>query len=169
MKLNSLLILGALAGSAVAFTVPSTASARPSSAGLTRQNMFGGAGAGMPSEDNPEELKQMQNAAKQMGMSLEEYKLGINARMRLVERLNVARVKGGNAATVQVERDGNNPPQYLEITVTDAGKALGKEALSAELVKALKSASDSSRNTRTEAQKSMMTYIGDEMKKLGLA
>lgn len=129
--------------------------------------MFGGAGAGVPSEDRPEELKQMEDAAKQMGMSLEEYKLGMTARARLVEALNAARVYGGSKDTVSVERDGNNPPTHLEITITDAGKALGKEKLSAELVKALKSASDASRQTRSEEQKLMMSYIGDEMKKIG--
>lgn len=165
MKLNSAFLLAAFAGSASAFA-PSTASSARSA--LTRQNMFGGAGAGIPSEDNPEELKQMEQAARQMGMSLEEYKLGISARMRLVEELNAARVKGGNVATVSIERDGNNPPKYLEISITDAGKALGKEAVSAELVKALKTASDASRIARTEAQKGMMTFIGDEMKKLGV-
>lgn len=122
---------------------------------------------GVPSEDNPEELKKMEDAARQMGMSLPEYKLGISARLRLVEQLNSARVSGGNTATVAIERDGNNPPKHLEITITDAGKVLGKDAMSAELIKALKSASDASRNARTEAQKGMMTFIGEEMKKLG--
>jgi hypothetical protein len=133
----------------------------------TQHFMFGGAGAGVPSEDKPEELKQMEDAAKQMGMSLEEYKLGITARSRLVEALNAARVFGGNKDTVSVERDGNNPPTHLKITITDAGKALGKEKLSTELVKALKTASDASRQTRSEEQKRMMLYIGDEMKKIG--
>jgi ribosomal 50S subunit-associated protein YjgA (DUF615 family) len=128
--------------------------------------MFGGAGAGVPSEDNPEEMKKMEEAAKQMGMSLAEYKLAISARVRLAEQLNSARVKGGKDGTVSVERDGNNPPKHLEITITEAGKALGKDALSAELITALKAASDASRVKRTEAQKGMMTYIGDEMKKL---
>ena len=149
-----------------AFTTiyPSTASTMRCS---TEMYMFGGAGAGVPSEDRPEELKQMEDAAKQMGMSLEEYKLGISARSRLVEALNAARVYGGNKDTVSVERDGNNPPTHIKITITDAGKALGKEKLSAELVKALKSASDASRQTRTAEQKRMMSFIGDEMKKIG--
>jgi DNA-binding protein YbaB len=133
----------------------------------THHHMFGGAGAGVPSEDRPEELKQMEDAAKQMGMSLEEYKLGMTARARLVEALNAARVYGGNKDTVSVERDGNNPPTHLKISIADTGKALGKEKLSTELVKALKSASDASRQTRTEEQKRMMSYIGDEMKKIG--
>lgn len=121
----------------------------------------------MPSEDNPEELKAMEDAAKQMGMSLEEYKLGMSARVRMTETLDAARVTGGSPDTIAVERDGNNPPKFLEITITEAGKALGKEKVSEELVKALKTASDSSRTSRMEAQKSMMGYISEEMKKLG--
>lgn len=145
-----------------------TTSTRPNTLYATTQlHMFGGAGAGVPSEDRPEEMKQMEEAAKQMGMSVEEYKLGMSARVRLVEALNKARVVGGDKDTVSVERDGNNPPTFIQISITEAGKALGKEKLSTELVRALKTASDKSRETRTEEQKRMMSYIGDEMKKIG--
>ena len=128
--------------------------------------MFGGAGEGMPSEDNPEDLKKMEDTAKAMGMSLEEYKLGIGARVRLMAELDAARVKGGTTDKVAVERDGNNPPKFLEITITDDGKALGKEQLSKELVKALKVAAEGSQKARVEAQKGMMTFVSEEMKKL---
>jgi hypothetical protein len=127
--------------------------------------MFGGAGAGVPNEDNPEDLKQMEDAAKSMGMSLGEYKLGMGARTRLTEELDATRLTAGKVDTVLVERDGNNPPKFLEVTITDAGKALGKDAVSKELVAALKEASDDSRKARTDAQKNMMTYISEEMKK----
>ena len=56
----------------------------------------------------------------------------------------------------------------MEITITDGGKAAGKEALSKELVTLLKQASDSSRTKRQEAQKSMMLFIQEESKKLGM-
>lgn len=134
---------------------------------LTQQFMFGGAGAGVPSEDNPEEMKKMEDAAKQMGMSLEEYKLGMQARVRMTQKLDATRVTGGSPDKVAVERCGNNPPKFLEVTITDAGKALGKDGVSAELVKALKTAADASRVSRTDAQKEMMGYISEEMKKLG--
>lgn len=168
MKLNSLLVLAALIGSASAFAVvvvvpSSSVSARTT---LTRQYMFSGAGAGIPSEDNPEKYNEMVQSAKQMGMSVDEYKLGVSARLRFNQEIDAARVQGGSPSTVLVERDGNNPPKFLDITITDAGKAQGKEALSKELVKALKGASDASRNARNEAQKQMMAYIGEEMKKL---
>jgi DNA-binding protein YbaB len=140
---------------------------RPSKLHNTQLNMFGGAGAGVPSEDNPEEMKKMEEAAKAMGMSLEEYKLGMAARVRLAEALNKARVSGGNKDTVSVERDGNNPPTFIQISITEAGKALGKEKLSSELVTALKNASDKSRDARKDEQQKMMSYIGEEMKKIG--
>jgi hypothetical protein len=148
------------------FTASTIASPKLSTA-TTQLFMFGGAGAGVPSEDRPEEMKQMEDAAKQMGMSVEEYKLGMSARVRFTEALNKARVLGGNKDTVSVERDGNNPPTFIKVSITDTGKALGKEKLSTELVKALKTASDKSREARTEEQKRMMSYIGDEMKKIG--
>jgi len=132
-------------------------------------SMFGGAGEGVPKDDDEEEVKKMEQAAKAMGMSVDEYKLGMIARTRLSKALDDARVTGGNADTVLVERDGNNPPKYLEIKITDAGKALGKEAVSKELCAALKSSADESRKSRAAAQKDMMAYIGEEMKALGKA
>jgi len=163
MKLN-LFLIAALAGAASAFAPASTVARKNT---LTQQFMFGGAGAGMPSEDNPEEMKAMEDAAKQMGMSLEEYKLGMSARLRMTQQLDAIRVTGGSPEKVAVERCGNNPPKFLEVTITDAGKALGKDGVSSELVKALKVASDGSRLSRMEAQKGMMSYISEEMKKLG--
>lgn len=120
----------------------------------TARFMFGGAGAGVPSEDNPEELAAMEQAAKSMGMSIDEYKLGIGARLKLTEELDAVRLTAGNSDTVSISRCANNPPKFLEITITDAGKALGKEAVSKELVTALQKASDDSRESRTAAQKS---------------
>lgn len=131
--------------------------------------MFGGAGEGVPAEDDPEEQKKMEAAAKSMGMSVDEYKLGVAARIRLTNELNGARLVGGNKDKVAVERDGNNPPKHLEIVITDAGKALGKDGVSKELVSALKAASEASKKARTDAQKDMMQFISEEMKKMGKA
>lgn len=162
MKLSSVLTCSAaLISSATAFTV-----VQPSIRTATQQYMFGGGGAAAPTEDDPEALAKMEAAAKQMGMSVEEYKLGISARMKLNENLSNMRVQGGDEATVFVERDGQNPPMFLEITITEAGKALGPETVSKELCAALKTSSELSRAGRAEAQKNMMQYIGDEMKRL---
>ena len=133
---------------------------------LTQQNMFGGGGEGVATEDDPEAVAKMEQAAKSMGMSLEEYQLGIRSRMKLNEDLCAMRIKKGDDATVSVERDANNPPQFMEITITDAGKELGQEAVSSALVTALKQAQEASRAGRAEAQKKMMAFIGDEMKRI---
>ena len=127
--------------------------------------MFGGAGAGAPKEDNPEEAAQMAQTAKQMGMSLEEYTLAMNAQVRLRDLMDSTMVKTGKADTVLIERDLNNPAKKFEITITEAGKAQGKEALSKELIATLKKSSDEARVGRGKAQKEMMDYIGEQMKK----
>lgn len=111
----------------------------------------------------------MEEAARAMGMSLDEYKLGIRARMKLQKELDSARVAGGNKATIAVERDANNPPKVLDIIITEAGKALGPEKVSKELCSALKAASEEARKARTESQKGMMQFITEEMKTGGKA
>mmetsp|Transcript_972 Transcript_972/g.2669 ORF Transcript_972/g.2669 Transcript_972/m.2669 type:complete len:166 (-) Transcript_972:26-523(-) len=147
---------------AAAFNVsPAVASIRPQ----TTLGMFGGAGAGAPKEDNAEEAAQMEQTAKAMGMSLEEYTLAMNARVRLTESLDKTMVTGGKADTVQVVRDLNNPAKSFEIKITEAGKALGQEGLSKELIAALKKSGDEARVGRAQAQKQMMEYIGEQMKK----
>ena len=55
-----------------------------------------------------------------MGMSVEEYQLGINARVRMESSINDLRVVGGDEGSGgTVERDGNMPPKHLVIKVTD--------------------------------------------------
>jgi len=164
---TSAFVLSCLLASGSAF-VPALVQT-PKHKTLTPQFMFGGAGEGVPSEDDPEALKQMEQAAKAMGMSVDEYKLGMKARTRLAKQLDDARVSGGDTDKVAIERDANNPPKHLEITITDAGKALGQEKVSSELVAALKSASEEARKIRMDAQKGMMQFIADEMKSMGKA
>ena len=167
MKLSNVLTYSALllASSASAFTTVAPVASR-ATASLTQQHMFGGGGGGVPTEDDPEAQEKMEAAAKSMGMSVEEYQLGIKARMKLNEELSKLKITAGNSDTVAVSRDGHNPPQLLEITITDKGKGLGKDGVSKELVAALKKASDDSRKGRADAQKGMMSYIQEEMKKV---
>ena len=47
----------------------------------TQLGMFGGAGAGAAMEDDPEAQAQIEAAAKSMNMSVDEYKLGMKARV----------------------------------------------------------------------------------------
>ena len=159
MKLSFVASCALVISQAAAFHV---APARQQS--LTQHNMFSGAGAGKPAEDNPEEQAQMEKAAKAMGMSVDEYAIAMNARVKLQETLDQTIVKAGKADTVAVERDVNNPPKTFEVTITEAGKALGPEAVSKELVAALKKASDDARTGRAEAQKTMMGFITEQLK-----
>ena len=162
MKLCTLVIASTLAVSVSAFSA-----AGPARAAVRPLSMFTGAGEGVPSEDDPEALASMEASAKAMGMTLDEYKLGINARQRLTSSLDSARLVSGDVDTVSIERDGHNPPKYLEVTITEAGKALGKDEVSKKLIAAIKASSDESKVTRAEAQKDMMMFISEEMKKVG--
>lgn len=164
MKIQTFLTATALlASSATAFVVPA---ARPAVM-ATQLDMFGGAGAGAAMEDDPEAQAQIEAAAKSMNMSVDEYKLGLRARMKLAEELDAARVSAGDDQ-VGVSRDANNPPKFLEITISDDAKAAGAGSVSKELCAALKKASEGSRAKRGESQKQMMVFIQEEAKKLGL-
>ena len=132
--------------------------------------MFSGGALDVEEEEDDEKRTQIERMAKAVGMTVEEYQLGMNARLRMEDAINNLRVVGGDATAmgVTVERDGNMPPRHLVVTVTDAGKALGKAKLEKNIVEALKSASDKSAVGRNEAQKDMMKYISDSMKKMGI-
>ena len=138
----------------------------PQKNALTQRNMFSGAGEAAPKEDDEGQIAEMEKIAKAMGMSVEEYQLGINARMRMEKEINELRVKSGDDK-VSVERDGNSPPQHLVINVSEEGKALGKVVLEEKLVEALKDASNQSKKGREMAQQKMMQYIGEQMKAMG--
>ena len=130
--------------------------------------MFSGSSLDVEEEEDDEKREQIEKMAKAMGMTVEEYQLGINARLRMEAAINNIRVTGGDAAAgVTVERDGNTPPKHLVVTVTEEGKGMGKAKLEKMLVEALKSASEKSKVARDEAQKDMMKYISDSMKKMG--
>mmetsp|Transcript_25473 Transcript_25473/g.24407 ORF Transcript_25473/g.24407 Transcript_25473/m.24407 type:complete len:166 (-) Transcript_25473:349-846(-) len=146
----------------------SRSSSSSSSSNTQQLFMFGGAGAGAPTEDDPEQMAAMQKMAGAMGMSVEEYQLGMRARTNMEESINTLRVVGGNEAKgVTVERDGNSPPKHLKVTVTDDGKALGKVALEKEIISALKQANELSKKGREDAQAGMMQFISSEMKRMG--
>jgi len=130
--------------------------------------MFSGSSLDVEEEEDDEKRAEIEKMARAMGMSVEEYQLGMNARTRMETAINEVRVIGGDPAKgVSVERDGNMPPKHLVVTVTEEGKALGKEKLEKMLVDALKGASEKSKVARDEAQKDMMKYISESMKKMG--
>eukprot|EP00581_Thalassiosira_minuscula_P015808 CAMPEP_0183716056 /NCGR_PEP_ID=MMETSP0737-20130205/10081_1 /TAXON_ID=385413 /ORGANISM="Thalassiosira miniscula, Strain CCMP1093" /LENGTH=172 /DNA_ID=CAMNT_0025945265 /DNA_START=52 /DNA_END=570 /DNA_ORIENTATION=+ len=170
MKLSLLTIAASAATLTHAFTPAPcrTITTRQSSCSSSSLNMFSGGALDVVEEEDDEQRAQIEKMAKAMGMSVEEYQLGMNARLRMEDAINELRVVGGDPATgVSVERDGNMPPRHLVVTVTDEGKATGKEKLEKALVEALKSANDKSKVGRDEAQKDMMTYISESMKKMG--
>lgn len=155
----------ALAGThAFAPSPPGRALSRPTSS----LSMFTGGALGVEEEEDDAKRAQIEGMAKAMGMSVEEYQLGMNARLKMEEAIDELRVVGGEEGSgVTVERDGNMPPKHLVIAVTEAGKEMGKEKLEGAIVKALKDANEKSEVGRGEAQKVMMTYITDSMKKMG--
>jgi DNA-binding protein YbaB len=163
MKLSIVSLLALSLGSASAFA-PSVNNVARTSA--MQRNMFSGAGEATPKEDEEGQLAEMEKVAKAMGMSLEEYQLGMNARMRMEKEIADLRITSGDDL-VKVERCGNSPPQHLVITVSDEGKALGKKALEEKLLAALKDAGDQSKKGREKAQGNMMQFIGDQMKAMG--
>ena len=131
--------------------------------------MFSGGALDIEEEEDDEKRTQIEQYAKAMGMSVEEYQLGMNARVKMETAINDLRVIGGDEANgVTVERDGNMPPRHLVVTITEEGKAKGKEVLEGLIVDALKSAADKSKVGRDQAQKDMMAYISDSMKKMGM-
>mmetsp|Transcript_22336 Transcript_22336/g.54104 ORF Transcript_22336/g.54104 Transcript_22336/m.54104 type:complete len:175 (-) Transcript_22336:405-929(-) len=153
-----------------AFTTSRTSAiARPQqTCSVVGLNMFSGGALDVEEEEDDEKRAQIEQMAKAMGMTVEEYQLGMNARLRMEDSINDLRVVGGDASTgVSVERDGNMPPKHLVVTVTEEGKAMGKEKLEKSIVEALKSASEKSKVGRDEAQKDMMAYISESMKKMG--
>mmetsp|Transcript_17547 Transcript_17547/g.20941 ORF Transcript_17547/g.20941 Transcript_17547/m.20941 type:complete len:177 (-) Transcript_17547:303-833(-) len=148
-------------------TIAFTPTTNPTTTTTTQRNMFGGTGKGLAIDDGMDEEKTAQDTqiAAAMGMSLEEYQLGMQARMKMEQDISDIRASGGDPAKgVTVERDGNSPPKHLIVTVTDVGKALGKVALEKELVSALAGATEASKKGREDAQKGMMQYIAEQMK-----
>jgi ribosomal 50S subunit-associated protein YjgA (DUF615 family) len=61
--------------------------------------------------------------------------------------------------------DGVSPPNHLIVTISDAGKAKGKETVSKELATAFQKAIEEAKKGRQEAQKNMMQFIGEQLKK----
>jgi hypothetical protein len=170
MKMMKIAVfLASLSTSVVAFAPSSlfpTAGVRTTSP--TRRSMFGGAGGGGMSLDNdPNMDAQMEMAAKQLGIPLDEYKLGMQARMRLTKQLDEARITAGDESKIAIERDANNPPKFIEIVITDEGKALGKDIVTKEVLAQLQSTAEYAKTKRGDAQRDMMMWIGDEMKKRG--
>jgi len=141
-------------------TAPSFVANIPST---TQRNMFGGTGA--TPEADPEKEAQIEAAAKSMGFTVKEYKLVLKMQENLANAVNSLRVTGGSVVKgVTVELDGNSPAIHIKISITDAGKALGKAMLEKELVSALKEATDAAKKGQQTAIQKMNQDIAEELK-----
>ena len=162
-----LLALCSTIATSAAFVPAASFVMRQQTSGITTPdalNMFSGAGEGAMKEDmDPDQAKAIEEAAKAMGMSVAEYQLGINARMRFETAIGEMRYSAGDT-DIQIEVDGRSPPNHLVITITEAGKAKGKEAVSAELAAAFKKTTADARGGRQAAQNDMMKFIQGQMK-----
>ena len=126
--------------------------------------MFSGGGDGAMKEDaNPEQVKAIQDAAKAMGMTVDEYQLGINARMKFETAIGELRYSAGDD-DIGLEVDGRSPPTHMVVKISEAGKAKGKDAVSAGLAAAFKKTSTDARGGRQAAQNDMMKFIQEAMK-----
>lgn len=133
--------------------------------------MFGGAGAPALEEDeDPEKEKQIEQAAKAMGFSVNEYKLVLRMQENLANAVNSLRCTGGNEAKgVTITMDGNSPPKFLKVKITDDGKKLPKADLEKEITTALKDASAQAKKENQAAIMRMNQEVAAEMKKMGMA
>jgi hypothetical protein len=152
-----LLFIVAVTTVATAFSV--SPHAPTSTKSTTNLNMFGGAGAGSPTEDNPEEEDRMKKAAAAMGMPVEEYKLAMRAQKKLATDMDTTRVQGGSTDSVLIDRDINNPPKDLKVAITESAKSKGKTFIAEELVKALETAKVEAAKGRNKARIDMMEMI----------
>jgi len=129
--------------------------------------MFGGAGALEEDDEySEEEEANIQAAARQLGFSPSEYKLVLRMQKNLADAVNTLRVTGGEG-DVTVTMDGNSPPKFLEVKITDEGKALGKAALEKTLLTAMKDANEQAKKGQQAAVTNMNADIAEEMKKMG--
>ena len=164
MKSNTLAAM-LLTATAVSAFSPATSFVPRTAAGVSTmsRNMFSGSGEAAPKEDDTARIEAMEAAAKSMGMSLEEYQIGMQARVRFESEIDALRLTGGDA-DIGIEQDGRGPPIHLEITITEDGKAKGKDVVENELVAAFSAASEKAKEGRAAAQKNMMGWIAEEMK-----
>lgn len=127
-------------------------------------HMFSGGGDGAMKEDaSPEQLKALEDAAKAMGMTVDEYQLGINARMKFEAAIGALRYSAGDD-DIGLEVDGRAPPTHLVVKISEAGKAKGQDAISAGLAAAFKKTAADARGGRQAAQNEMMKFIQEAMK-----
>lgn len=133
--------------------------------------MFGGAGSAPALDDEESEAreKEIEAAAKAMGFSTNEYKLVLRMQQSLASAVNDLRVSGGSEEKgITVAMDGNSPPGFVEVIISEDAKGTGKASLEKELVAALKEATDKAKVGQQEAVQKMNAEIAEEMKSSGM-
>eukprot|EP00542_Grammatophora_oceanica_P012631 CAMPEP_0194046372 /NCGR_PEP_ID=MMETSP0009_2-20130614/21060_1 /TAXON_ID=210454 /ORGANISM="Grammatophora oceanica, Strain CCMP 410" /LENGTH=162 /DNA_ID=CAMNT_0038691633 /DNA_START=29 /DNA_END=517 /DNA_ORIENTATION=- len=151
----SLTLLALVAVSTQAFTP-----ARPQRAtfvSTTSQHMFGGSGSA-PNFDDPEEKEKYEKAAKAFGMSVDDYILAEKARMKITDDMANGRVSGGSD-DIGVETDLFAQHQFIDIKLTEDGKAKGAETVATELAAAFKSCTEEATKGRAKIQQGVMEYV----------
>ena len=134
----------------------------PSSSALS---MFGGSGD--DEEVSDEQEAQIEKAAQAMGFSVSEYKLVLRMQKQLSDAVNGMRCSAGG--DVKVTIDGNSPPLFLEIDVSEAAKGKGASNVENALVAAYKEAAAEAKKGQQAAVQKMNQDIAAEMKKMGVA
>mmetsp|Transcript_15990 Transcript_15990/g.35985 ORF Transcript_15990/g.35985 Transcript_15990/m.35985 type:complete len:162 (-) Transcript_15990:257-742(-) len=155
----SILFLLAIPSGSVAFA-PQPFSRPVTKCSNVKRQMFSGSGGGADSLDEAED------AAKAMGMNLQEYQLAMRMRNELGETLTNFRAVGSNTgSSVKVTYDGNVKP--LSVEVTDDAIASGKDQLEKDLVKAWGEAIEGAQKAAQGAMQKMQMDIATEMKSMG--
>lgn len=168
IALPFLLISGAVAFSANrAFAPQYNNAVSRSSVSSSALSMFGGAADDDDEEVSEEQEAQIEQAAKAMGFSVSEYKLVLRMQKQLADAVNGMRCSAGN--DVKVTIDGNSPPLYLDIDVSETTKGKGAVAVETAFVAAYKEAANEAKKGQQAAVQNMNQDIAGEMKKMGIA
>merc|ERR1711862_883303 len=168
----TLLIILKLLPCITCFTSPLTFSSLQKTQ-TTKHYMFGGAGSTPldDDEEDEEKEKQIEQAAKAMGFSVNEYKLVLRMQNNLANTVNALRVSGGDLDKkgVSITMDGYSPPKFVNVEINDMGKEKGKSAFTKEVLAALKEASEKAKKEQQAAIQKMNSDIAEEMKRTGMA
>jgi DNA-binding protein YbaB len=129
--------------------------------------MFSGSALNLEEEEDDAKREMIERTAKQTGMPIEEVQLSFASRERMEKQIDEGRFIGGSEESgIVVERDGNLPAKFYQVKINDSAKGQGKAEVEKMLVDALHTAAEKSKEGREEAQRDMMKFIGEGMKKL---
>lgn len=109
---------------------------------------------------------QIEQQAKAMGMTVEDYEMGMTARKNFTKTLSTARCESdSNNRIVSITQDANNPPQHLQVTLLQDKLPEKQQELSESIVNAWKDVNAKAKKVRLLAQQDMLTYVNEELQK----